>query len=275
MDEAQQLYTFARRTCMDRHAYWATLYGELAQAGRDRIDFGDYTDEALAIFPRYNVLQAVLDAVEALDADALPGFEELRSLLIGAAETASSDFTTPMANPIHQRAMAEERQTLSGIFRDVSVTELADVEPLPYRRTLRADEVQSSRSAIARAWGAPDGYWYPLGPKTRDSLVALELFGIEAALQGRIARFFADHGIERVIELREYGACYELEAGAEEVAYNGAEGFWTAPGSEWIIYCSHEGTITLGGTIAAEIGPEYRAAHYDPSQPPHWAAVRQ
>ena len=275
LEVALRLHTFARRTCIDRDAHWATLYSELAQAGRDRIDFGDYTDEAYAIFPRYNVLRAVLDRIEALDPVALPTCEELRSLLVQAAASASSDFTRPDANPIREKAMADERETLTQIFREVSVAELADVAPLFYRRILSADEVQSWRKAIESAWGATDDYWYPLGPKTHPSLVALELVGIAEALPERLKRYFADNAIARLIELREYDASYEIQADAAMVAYTGREGFWISPGNRWIIYCSHEETITFGGAIAAKVGPDFPASHYDPSQPPHWAAVRQ
>jgi hypothetical protein len=272
---ALRLHTFARRTCMDRHAHWAALYSELARAGRDRIDFGDYTDEAYAVFPRYNVLGAVLDSIEMLDPAALPSFEELRSLLIHAAVSASSDATPPTANAIQENAVADERAILTKIFREVSVTEFANVEPLFYRRKLSADEVQSWRNTIGSVWGAPNGYWYPLGRKTHPSLVALELVGIEDTIPERLRQFFADNAIARLIELREYEASYEIQADAAMIAYTGPEGFWTSPGSEWIIYCSHEGTITFGGTIAAEIGPAFPASHYDPSQQPHWVAPRQ
>jgi hypothetical protein len=188
---------------------------------------------------------------------------------------ASSDFTRPSANPIHQGAVTDEREALANIFRDVSLADLANVEPLFYRRRLNSDEVQSWRKAIESVWGAPNGYWYPLGPKTHPSLVALELVGIEDTLIERLRRFFAEYEIARVIEIREYGASYEREAEAAVVTYTGSEGFWTGPENQWIIYCSHEGTITFGGTMVAEIGPDFPASRYDPSQPPHWAATRQ
>jgi hypothetical protein len=274
MDEALRLHTFARRTCMTRFDHWAESYGKLAASGGDRIG-SDYTDDAYAIFPRYNVLKTVLDGIEAIDADALPAFEQLRSLLAETARTASSDVTTPMSNAIHQRAMSEERETLAALFAKVTALELADVEPLFYRRTLDPDTVRFWRQSIAMTWGAPDGYWYPLGDKTHPSLVALGLHGIgEIALQERIGRFFSDNAVARVIELREFGEGYELDASAAVLSYTDGEGFWTAAGGDWIVYCSHEGTITFGGKIADEIGPEYRAHHYEPSQPPHWLAGR-
>jgi hypothetical protein len=261
---------------MIRYDVWSTIYGELVQAGGDRNGF-EYTDAAYAIFPRYNLIQAVLDRVEALDPDALPPLEDLRLSLVQATEAAAPDSTGPMANAITLRAIAEERETLAQTIRKVGSTELAEVDPLPYRRTLHPEEVRSWRLVIETMWGARNDYWYPLGEKTHPSLVALELYGIDhSELQDRIKRFLADNGVARVIELRENGASYELDADAVEVVYNlAAEGFWTTAGSEWIAYCSHEDTITLGGKIAAEVAPAYPASHFDPSQPPHWMARRQ
>jgi hypothetical protein len=258
---------------MERHAQWANLYSEVVEAGRDRTNSGAYTAESYAIFPRYNVLQAVLDSIEALDPAGLPEVEELRSLLIRAAVSASSDFTRSSGNPIEERAMAHEREALAQIFRDVSMAELAEIEPLVYRRVLSADELRFWRKEIENAWGAPDGYWYPLGPKTHPSLVALEVAGIEDSLPQRLRRFFTENAIARLVELRELDASYEIEASAACVAYTSGEGFWTSPGQQWVVYCSHEGTITLGGSVAAELGPEYPASHCDPSARP-WAVVR-
>lgn len=273
MNPALSLHTFARRSCMKRFEHWADVYSQIAQGDRDR-DGADYTDEAYAVFPRYNVAQTVLDHIEALDADALPGCEELRPLLVHLARNATSDRTKPMANPIRQRAMAEEREALASLFLNVTASELAQMKPLFYRRVLDAGAVHQWREAIAATWGAPDGYWYPLSEKTHASLVALELDRVDdVQLQARIKKFFSTNAIGRVIELREYDESYELDGAAAVLSYTGPEGFWTAPGNEWIVYCSHEGTITFGGAIAREIGPEYPAAQYDPSRPPSWLAV--
>lgn len=274
MDAALRLHTFARRTCMERFDHWAGIYEQIARDGRDRIGSG-YTEAAYAVFPRNNILQTVLGHIEALDADALPGVEHLRTLLADGARTATSDRTRPIGNPVEQRAMNDEREALAALFLKVTISELAEVEPLFYRRTLDTDAVRYWRQLIAATWGAPDGYWYPLSGKTHASLVALELNGVDnCELQGRIRTFFAENNVQRVIELREYDESYELDAAAAVLSYSGAEGFWTASGSEWIVYCSHEGTITFGGSIASRIGPDYCVARFDPSQPPHWLAPR-
>ena len=50
------LWSEARRHCRERHAYWSAIYSKLP--GHGRIGAG-YSDEALRIFPRYNVLSAI------------------------------------------------------------------------------------------------------------------------------------------------------------------------------------------------------------------------
>lgn len=249
LELALKLHNFARRTCIERHAHWAAIYSQIARDGRDRTGF-NYTDEAYASFPRYNVLAAVLDCIEQLEPTTLPDVESLRLTLIEAATRASSAFTTPNTNEVHNRAIAEERSTLAGIFREVTEAELTQVEPLFYRRVLTESEVRDWRSTILERWGAGEVYWYPLAPKSEPSLLALHVPMVADSLPRRLQHFFLERNVERVVELREFGASYEIQADAVAIEYTGAEGFWTSAGNDWIAYCSHEGTITLGGSLA-------------------------
>lgn len=110
------------------------------------------------------------------------------------------------------------------------------------------------------AWGVPAGsYWYPLCDKTHASLVALELAQIdETDLQRRMRNFFRDQNIQRLLEIREFDECYMVEAGQDDLIYgDGGEGFWFTRENDWIVYCSHEGTITFGGSIVAILPQEF------------------
>ena len=54
------LHNAARRYCLDRHAYWCERYSEIFRNRGDRQRDGyHYTPEALATFPRYQVLNAI------------------------------------------------------------------------------------------------------------------------------------------------------------------------------------------------------------------------
>lgn len=231
---------------MARWRRWVEAYEPLARAARDMIPY-KYTDEAYATFPRYNLAQAVLEAIEAFDFDALPEVEELRKGLIEAAMTAGE---TSHQNQIASRAITAERQHLAEAFMRADASALPD-DLLAYRRVLSAEEKSRVMKMMSDLWGVPDGYWYPLGEQTHPSLIAFDLSEAnESVLQGRIGEFLSGRGIDRVLEIREYGACYEREPEQDDFIYNGAEGFWTSDGDDWILYCSHEGSITFGGALA-------------------------
>jgi hypothetical protein len=57
-----KLHTAGRRYCLDRYDYWWKRYIEIQTKGHDRK--GNHTDEALRVFPRYNILNAILVEVE-------------------------------------------------------------------------------------------------------------------------------------------------------------------------------------------------------------------
>lgn len=62
------LHTAARRYGLERHAYWCDRYAAIARRGGDRQRDGyHYTAEALATFPRHNVLNAIRVELERMD----------------------------------------------------------------------------------------------------------------------------------------------------------------------------------------------------------------
>jgi hypothetical protein len=250
VNNSQALHSFARQYCIARFQYWSSLYAAMVRDGRNRVG-SDYTDEAYGVFPKYNVLSAILHDIETLDFDALPDVNELKELLILCARTASSDFTVPIKNSIHQNAISDERENVAGAIEQVSEAALLTQSPMFYRRVLSSDEVAILRSKIEKKWGAGAYYWYPLSEKTHPSLVAFNLLDLdEKKLQMRIQEFFAENSIKRIFELREGGReTYEVDAGAYELFYSGLEGYWLTNDNDWIIYCSHEQTMTFGGTI--------------------------
>src|SRR5262245_30510476 len=104
------LHTAARRYCLDRHAYWCRRYSEtLRRRGDLPRGVYQYSKEALATFPRYNVLNAIRVEIERMDPTKLGDLEDTRGLLILAGEQAQDAFTQEPIGEIDERAMAEER----------------------------------------------------------------------------------------------------------------------------------------------------------------------
>jgi hypothetical protein len=56
------------------------------------------------------------------------------------------------------------------------------------------------------------------------------------------------HGITHLYELREPGGFdYEMDLELFEPYSNGDEGFWTSENIDWLVYASHERSLTVAG----------------------------
>lgn len=251
MSPSEKIHTYARQYCMDRCELWTKRYAKLAKGGGDRVGAG-YTDKAYSMFPRYNVLSAILLDVETIDFDKLPNLEELTELLQIAGDSANTIFTQNLENEIAISAMENERELFIDELKKVTEKGLGFIEPLFYRRVLSESEVNSLWNTIETQWGANRTYWYPLAEKTHPSLVSLNVSEANYLIvRKEIRAFLTASKVDRVFELREYGSeNYLMDSDFSDFAYNFAEGYWISEANDWIVYCSHEGTITFGGAIS-------------------------
>jgi hypothetical protein len=255
MDMREALHAAARRECMDKHAHWAEVYRQLQAGGRaskqlDELTWG-YTEEAYSTFPRYLVWWAILQEIERLETRSADSTEALREQLANAALRADTPLTTNPGLPsAAQAAMAEEREKFIHFVRSVPERRLELVESLELRRVFGKDELCRLWVNLDARWDVKlHHYWWPMREGVPPpNVVAFHTdwfdHGKTAALRG----ILVDHGIHRVCELREFGewGC-ELAAEALEPAYNGEEGYWTSPSFDWLVYASHESSITIAG----------------------------
>ena len=221
------LHTSARRYCVERHAYWCEQYSEIVRKRMDRQPDGyHYTAEALAMFPRYNVLNAIRVEVERIDPAKLGDADNTKALLVLAGETAEDDFTRQPIGAIDARAMAEEREAFCRYMAALTPSDLNTIEKLSYRRVLTEEDSKSIGSRLRDRWQIPEGYWYPLAECKLPDILAFKARAFDDAVPYESLRgILAARGIERVWELREYGPEYEEELALFEPYYNGAEGY--------------------------------------------------
>lgn len=249
----EKLHTAARRYCIDRYHYWSEMYTEMVKTGRDRDD-SNYTDNALRVFPRYNVLNAILVEIEGFTPQDFSILEEATKLIGTVGRTAEDVFTKDPSSPIAEKAMDEEREAFVHFIQTLSEEELGDVEPLPYRRTLKTSESRQIWTELMKAWDIQDSYWYPLSDCSIDNVNAFQDKYLREEVGPETVRtLLAEHGIIRVWELREHGPEYEMELTAFDPYYNGAEGYWCSENMDWIIYVSHESSITIGGWLLGKV----------------------
>lgn len=204
---------------------------------------------ALETFPRYLVLEDVLRAVEGLRPDSAGSVVEFREELRTAALRARGWATEGLHDAVAQSVMAEERAAFVGYISSVTDEEMQMVEPLPHRRTLAPEEEAALRRTLLDRWGAGRGYWFPIsGEAPPEFALAFHTDWFDEAKGRVVGELLGAHGVERVFELREHGEDhYEIGLKAFDPHYNGAEGFWFSRESDWVVYASHESSITIAG----------------------------
>lgn len=264
MTDSQKLHTAARRYCMEKYHHWVEIYSQM-----ERRYSGDYKPEQLAIFPRYVLLQAIQTEIERLDFEALPSTSELRELLIVAAQTTPS-FWGESTSEIALRA---EQETRNEVFSFVQTFNCAaSVEPLPYRRALFGEELESISRILREKWGKTKIYYFPLDEV--ESSYAPTLFAYddvafeEAIPEEKLIEMLRERGINRVYEIREWGdENYLQDVELMNPSYTGAEVFISSEKWDWLFYASHESSVTTGGWLTKAIQdewPDWEAAKYNP-----------
>ena len=254
MNDVEKLHTAIRRYCMDRHFYWTGKYSELNSSGKGFTFGNGYSEEALATFPRYNVLNAILTEIERCKPSDFSSIESAREFFCLVTKEAESVFTKPPNAEISEKVMAEERELLGEYIKRLDEAELSKVEPLPYRRVLSENESNFIRQKLKEIWGVSKGYWYPLTTEEVDEAEAFQdsyfekEFGFE-----KLRELLRRRNVKNVWELREDDINYEIELNIFEPYYSGAEGFWCDENFDWLIYASHESSLTIAGSILPEV----------------------
>lgn len=253
-DRGKFYWAASRRYLRDRHQFWVDQFAGLGSQGRE-------SDKNIC--PRFHVLDAIAVEVDRLDPGRMPPPEEVLDWLETCGGAAEGIFTGGAApGSVQKLAEAEERGAFLLFCAELKLAEAREVEPLPYRRTLSDHEDERYRSQVLQAWELDDlSFWEPLKQDTvrgrRTLALRAESFenvvGHEGPASIAVRQALANLGVNRVLELREYGPAFERAVETLECVYTGAEGFFFSDDFEWIIFASHEGVTTVGGTIVAEL----------------------
>lgn len=194
--------------------------------------------------------RAIRIAIERLEPSSFADLEVARAAVAEAARSASDEFTSSSTGPIDAEAMSDERQDFLQFLTSITPADLISVRPLPYRRVLNAKESERVWAAVRSAWDIAIGCWYPLSDPTRPDVEAYDADAFATNVPTEVLRdAIRRQGTDRVWELKEYGPEFEEAVELFEPVYDGAEGYWCSERLDWIVYASHEGSITAGGTV--------------------------
>lgn len=255
MDPVTALHTVARQYCIERSAFWRRHYAELVASGQAEVSGPgggwSYSATAFDVFPRYQMLAAIQREVERFIPTDFSSFDDARQILELAGETAQSQFTK-YSNPVAIAATQDERQKFSFFVDSADYARLASQPPLPFCRVLGTTEHQKLHRSVAQRWGKWYGGCVDMKEIASD-VVTLHVAAMKEpeSYEGLRAALI-ERGISRVFELRESGDGFEIETNTASFAYDGAEGFWTSGDSAWMVYSSHESSVTFGSAWLVE-----------------------
>lgn len=117
-----------------------------------------------------------------------------------------------------------------------------------HERIVPQSEADDLRGRLLSACGGSEGYWWPMsGERPPDAEAFQDYYFDHEFGYDSLRRVLSQHGVTRVFEFREDGKCYEVSTAGFEPRYTGLEGFWATSQFDWIIYASHESSVTVAG----------------------------
>jgi len=256
MDVITALHTAARRYCQERFFYWIQIYEDLQRKENWQVQKlfepgWDYSEEAYRTFPRYRIDKAIQIEVERLAVDSGVVLDEMRARLLKACDVAEAQLEAELKEPIARKALQEEGQDYRAYMLVLRANDLDDIEPLPFRRVIGELESKRLWNQLKEVWGIDRSYWFPLkeGPVPQN-VVAFHSDYFEAINGVALLReALLSRNIARVFQLHEFGdPDYEIELGIFEPDYrDGGESYSTSDRCDWVVYASHESSVTVCG----------------------------
>jgi hypothetical protein len=113
---------------------------------------------------------------------------------------------------------------------------------------LPEEEIHRLGDHIRSAWGRTTHYWWPLAGLRPDHAEAFQTEYFEKELgYPALRKILAARGVRGISELIEGGSGRKISIEEFEPYYSGLESFWTSEQFDWVIYASHESSITVAG----------------------------
>ena len=267
MNLAQALHSTTRHYCQKRSEFWLRQATELRQNASQGHSQTHYRQQLLDCYGRSKVLITICNEVERLDSDELEDLEDTRCLLLRAGRAAKE--TKPRPNidksltleyvqfnlkPSTQVAIAQERAAFCAYVQTLSTSQLQSVQPLPYQRVLSATESEAMWLCLKKRWQILGNHWYPLSKCSLSNVVAFQESAFETFRSSvNLIDLLLSRGIRRIWELRECGIEYVQDVSLFDPVYSDFEGYWSSENLDWIVYASHEESVTVGGWLLENI----------------------
>ena len=162
--------------------------------------------------------------------------------------------TAALQNPPNQLAAHLIRRTANRFLAYFdTLTPECPALSLPYRRTILGEEAECIYRRFADVWNYRVSYWYPLDGTDSEGRLFLMTEHVEPHME-EIKDFLGlPHTHMYAIGETNYPAQKSAFETAELIPYSGLETAYTNKEFTWMIYFSHENTVTFAGSIVLGI----------------------
>ncbi|KAL0244278.1 hypothetical protein GEMRC1_008363 [Eukaryota sp. GEM-RC1] len=156
----------------------------------------------------------------------------------------------------------EEKHSICGFIDRLTESDLFNIEPLPFRRTLSSKEVDVIKLNLGAQFSIPlftsglpsleSSQWFPITEFRPEYTEAFNIVDFAAYVGlDTLRAMFEILNLERVLMIREFGnSNYEVDVDVYDPSYSaidGGESFTTDREFSFCIYVSSERTITFSG----------------------------
>jgi len=238
----EKMITLAQKYCKDNYRYWIIKY----QNERTGNNYPyTYTDEYYDLFPRYLALAAILKEVDLLVGQKFKDFDRCMQKLLNAADYPDNEPNEKIRLP-KEDEKRKFREFILGL--DENTLAKTEVKGTGYRKKLGKYESDKIRKKLREHWSY-NGRWYPLAEKPgNDVLYVMEKYIIP--FEREIVEIIRTISQKRYYTLDECGDDYKHSISNFTIPwymYNGSEILCCDDTLGWIVYVSHEDTISFGG----------------------------
>ena len=223
-----------RLYCREQFIYWWEQYRQN----------GGYAHYA------YHRLQAIAFGLEYLTDLDFPGIDQYKEAVYSLLTNPQLMRELPGKHPAGQALVDLVTEQF------ISTMEMLQPDcpspPINYRRQLRGEDAQWVKQQFADRWGYryPD-YWYPLTQESKPEPSFFVTWDVAERHLPELEDFFAQKGL--CYEFGESGAPLWSTCAECAVTLFCPELAHAAKDFSWIVYCSHEMTITFAGSIVPQI----------------------
>lgn len=235
MTKIESIITLARHYCIKNYNYWSDKYTH-EKSGKM------YSDDDYNLFPRYNVLKAILQGIETIINKQFDSVDDCKNELKNIGQISQTIFTKNTTSKIANSAMNDERNKFNDFIENMLEEDLYNVLPLPHNRKLSISESKEIYKGLKLNWNF-EGFCWDHSRSKNEILFVME-------------KYLTDQDKDKIIDyiLKYDKIFFEIDERKEDyetelLEINGCETIYTNFKFNWIIYISHEMYIAFGGEL--------------------------